>query len=522
MNKKIYLPITFILLLASFASQSQNIGIGTSSPQQKLHVAGNVRVDAMAGPSSGLVTANSNGDLVRLNFSGNANETLRGDGSFGVVPSGSLPSGAIIASAKFPDSGLLKAGYSYLGEQSSNYSTFRSFPGGVSDQYLMLPTYENGNAAATPSPQARSYSSFAWTGNDLLIWGGLKVTATTGYQFLNDGAKYNPNTDSWTPISTINAPIKRGFASSVWTGTEMIVWGGTESLNENFNSPSFTFTNTGGRYNPTTNTWTATSTINAPSPRTQAAAVWTGTVMVVFGGNTSNSTVNTGGRYNPTTNTWTATSTLNAPTPDFSQTRMFWDAAQGLVYVLGESITAARYNPVTNVWSSMASVPSPYNKSCAVWVGSQLWVYANNNKIYQYNGATNTWATVTPIGAGFPAKFSAISAVWTGFDIVFFGCSYNDDDVVTGNYFYRYSAAGNSFTQDQIQYNHLVRDGAALINAGTMVIKWGGYNNDVSTGIPNYTFYPEGLRYYTVGGLSFPTAYFKVASSNVLHLYRKN
>ena len=49
------------------------------------------------------------------------------------------------------------------------------------------------------------------------------------------------------------------FHTAVWTGNEMIVWGG-EDENQ---SPL----NTGGRYNPVTNTWSATTTTNAPFER---------------------------------------------------------------------------------------------------------------------------------------------------------------------------------------------------------------------------------------------------------------
>jgi hypothetical protein len=65
--------------------------------------------------------------------------------------------------------------------------------------------------------------------------------------------------------------------------------------------------NTGGRYNPSTNTWTATTTTGAPTARTGHTAVWTGTEMIVWGGTTSSGYGNNaGGRYNPATNTWTA------------------------------------------------------------------------------------------------------------------------------------------------------------------------------------------------------------------------
>ena len=118
--------------------------------------------------------------------------------------------------------------------------------------------------------------------------------------------RYNPAADSWTATSSTNVPGARFSHTAVWTGSEMIVWGGSGDT-INF------FFNTGGRYNPSTNSWTATSTANAPAPRNAHTAVWTGTQMIVWGGQGPNGPSNTGGRYNPSTNSWTATSTANAP-----------------------------------------------------------------------------------------------------------------------------------------------------------------------------------------------------------------
>src|SRR5439155_2928221 len=55
--------------------------------------------------------------------------------------------------------------------------------------------------------------------------------------------------DSWTATSTTNAPTGRRFHTAVWTGSEMIVWGGFDE--------NFVLVNTGGRYNPGTDSWTA-------------------------------------------------------------------------------------------------------------------------------------------------------------------------------------------------------------------------------------------------------------------------
>ena len=93
--------------------------------------------------------------------------------------------------------------------------------------------------------------------------------------FLNTGGRYNPGTDSWIATSTTNAPAARFMHTAVWTGSEMIVWGGWDDPN---------VFNTGGKYNPGTNSWTATSTTNAPTARYAHTAVWTGSEMIVWGG----------------------------------------------------------------------------------------------------------------------------------------------------------------------------------------------------------------------------------------------
>jgi len=152
-----------------------------------------------------------------------------------------------------------------------------------------------GATSTTNAPSARSLHTAVWTGSEMIVWGGYN-----GGSYLNTGGRYNPSTDSWTATSLTNAPAARDYHTAVWTGSEMIVWGG---LGDGY-------FNTGGRYNPGTNSWTATSTTNAPTARSYHVAVWTGSEMIVWGGSNDS----TGGRYNPGTDSWAATSTINAPT----------------------------------------------------------------------------------------------------------------------------------------------------------------------------------------------------------------
>ena len=98
------------------------------------------------------------------------------------------------------------------------------------------------------------------------------------------------NENTWT--ATAAPPEARDSHTAVWTGSEMIVWGG-RSTNSLLNS--------GGKYDPAIDTWTFTNTAGAPSARANHTAVWTGTAMIVWGGLRCGfpSRVNTGGKYNP-------------------------------------------------------------------------------------------------------------------------------------------------------------------------------------------------------------------------------
>ena len=122
----------------------------------------------------------------------------------------------------------------------------------------------------------------------MMVWGGTDST----FNDCNTGGRYNPTTDSWSPTSTNNAPSPRDSLAAVWTGTEMIVWGGV------FCCPGIEF-NTGGRYNAGTDSWTAATTANAPFARWAHTAVWTGGEMIAWGGynTTQDLFFNTGGRY---------------------------------------------------------------------------------------------------------------------------------------------------------------------------------------------------------------------------------
>ncbi len=148
--------------------------------------------------------------------------------------------------------------------------------------------------AMTGAPDRRYSHTAVWTGNEMIVWGG---TAAANSLALGSGGRYNPDTNSWVPTATTGVPTARMSHTAVWTGTEMIVWGGSDGLHHYFN--------TGGRYDPSTDSWTPTSTSGAPVDLYYPTAVWTGSEMIVWGGSGGGN----GGRYNPTADSWIATST---------------------------------------------------------------------------------------------------------------------------------------------------------------------------------------------------------------------
>jgi N-acetylneuraminic acid mutarotase len=193
-------------------------------------------------------------------------------------------------------------------------------------------------------PDARSGHTAVWTSSEMIVWGGDDGS------YVNTGGRYNPTADSWTATSTTNAPDPREVHTAVWTGSELIIWGGIGNSG---------FENTGGRYNPGTNSWT---TIFSPlAGRAGPTSVWTGSQMIVWGGDFRDNFggdhyVNTGGRYNPSTNSWTLTSTTGAPDARTVHTAV-WTGNQMIVW--GGADNTNRFNTGGRYCAASGPTPPP-------------------------------------------------------------------------------------------------------------------------------------------------------------------
>jgi N-acetylneuraminic acid mutarotase len=318
----------------------------------------------------------------------------------------------------------------------------------------------------------RPLPSAVWTGTEVIVWGGTARDDTP----INTGGRYDPATDTWIPTSTgANVPSPRYFHEAVWTGTEMIVWGGNASYS--------TTLNTGGRYDPTTDTWSPTSTAtNCPTGRGNPAMVWTGSRVIVNGG--------TWGRYDPSTDAWEP---MAAPPVVLAGSNAVWTGSVMIVWGGGDYGTVAntggRYDPATNTWaltSTGAGVPVARVNHSLVWTGSRMLVFGGwDPYTYElfssgasYDPATNQWSPMAESPDTPQARYDH-SAIWTGSEMIVWGgfnYDYSYDPINTGG---RYDPATDTWAPIRRQTGvPTPRVNPRMAWTGTQMILWGGWDGD--------------------------------------------
>ncbi len=188
----------------------------------------------------------------------------------------------------------------------------------------------NAWTTGTAPPFQRSGSVVVSTGRQVLVWAGNDDPEPNGRVVVHDdGAAYDPKLDRWSTIPAAPVPARTG-STGVWTGRQMIVWGG-HGGGDPSDPGSLAPLGKGATYDPAGRTWRALP----PSPlkaRSRQVMVWTGHEVLVWGG-------------------WIASS-----------------ADSGFV------LDGAAYDPATNAWRSMSpappSPPAPLSAYSGFWTGT--------------------------------------------------------------------------------------------------------------------------------------------------------
>jgi N-acetylneuraminic acid mutarotase len=276
-----------------------------------------------------------------------------------------------------------------------------------------------------PSGLCGRYSAAqVWTGTEMLVWGGENCAGAACPTFraphLADGAAYTPATGTWRKLAT--SPLSaRAPAATVWTGTEMLVWGGVKADGDLAD---------GAAYDPARNRWR----MMAGSPlaaRDGVMAAWTGKELVVWGGGDLDKGFVDGAAYDPATDRWRTNAGSPLGRRDGGATA--WTGKELVVWG-GTDLSArtelrdgAAYDPATDRWRTIAASPlAGRGEAASAWTGRELVVWGggtlDGTSFFAdgaaYDPTADRWRSLpnAPV-----APRTAPAAVWSGRELLIWG-----------------------------------------------------------------------------------------------------
>jgi hypothetical protein len=216
-------------------------------------------------------------------------------------------------------------------------------------------------AAAPLSP--RVGHSAVWTGSELLVWGGR----VPGGGPKADGAAYDLARDRWRRLPS--APLAGRFGhAAVWTGTELLVWGGSRPARAGRSEVALT---DGAAYRPATQTWRPI----AKAPLSGDTAVWTGTELLAFGRVSAGSTPRLGGAaYHPGSGNWRRLATAQLPAGNAFRIVLAGSTLAAFTYRDSErACHGGLYELAADTWGRIGSCPLlPIMYPQPIWTGSRI------------------------------------------------------------------------------------------------------------------------------------------------------
>lgn len=297
---------------------------------------------------------------------------------------------------------------------------------------------------------AYQYAS-AWTGRELIVWGGPGPEA----------AAYDPATDTWRRIDPGPLEERTQFAS-VWTGTELVVVGGGRPL---FDVEDDEVRLTGATYDPTTDRWRDVPAM--PRELVGLQGVWDGTEVLVVGeevagDETSRRTLAFG--LDVETMRWTERA---APPMDRVMAPPVWT---------GDEVVAVGAGPRPETDEPDGRPAAPSSRAAA------------------YDPSTGTWREV-PVPEGFDTSTLAEPiAVWSGREVLLLGSSlpwFTSADeppaALQGVAFDPASGTWRALPDAPLT----PRNGAVREWTGTELLVWGGEASNGYTSDP----FGDGARY---------------------------
>ncbi|HYT39151.1 MAG TPA: kelch repeat-containing protein, partial [Acidimicrobiia bacterium] len=218
-----------------------------------------------------------------------------------------------------------------------------------------------------------------WTGREMIVFGGTSVDG----DILADGAAWDPASNRWRslPSSPLGA---RDGAVVAWAGDRLVVWGGATvppadaapPSGDSADAPSASvMLADGSAYVPALDRWVPVAAAPIPA-RSGAESVWTGTRLVISGGyhEGDDDDRTDGAAFDPASGAWAPIAARPAPGSCGGDRPCdgLWTGAKALFPASGLA-----YDPAADGWTAVAppAADGPLAGEPAVWTGRRLLVW---------------------------------------------------------------------------------------------------------------------------------------------------
>jgi hypothetical protein len=234
-----------------------------------------------------------------------------------------------------------------------------------------------------PMPAAKTgFEALVWTGSEVIAWGGCGpydpeecVATDTGYAF-------DPDTEEWTAIPP--APISSGAPHAAWTGQEAIFVD-----EETFD---------GAAFDPEARTWRTLPP--APiAPRFGAVYAWTGSEVIVWGGGERGGPTSTeGAAYDPARNSWRRIADspigLNVASATWTGQEMlvFGSALSDRGWSATDTSVGAAYDPALDRWREIPPSELSPQATSALWTGRSMLAWDYEVRWQEYDPVGDSWS----------------------------------------------------------------------------------------------------------------------------------
>ena len=254
-----------------------------------------------------------------------------------------------------------------------------------------------------------------------------------------------PLTGSWKPTGSMLTARLGDTATLLATGPnagKVLVVGGFTTSSNNFpdGNPS-SIVSTAEIYDPTSGTWSATSSLSAPRADQTATLLNNGQVLIAGGESNLGTVLNTAELYNPVTGTWSATGNMTSAREFHTATLLASGPNAGDVLVVGgrnstsggSLATAELFNGST--WTTTASLTDARDAHTATLLNNgQVLVVGGFSSVTNsflasaelYNGTS--WTSVAPLNTA--RDFHTATLLHNGEVLVAGGVSNNGSNLV--------------------------------------------------------------------------------------------